>query len=58
MDPKLSFLFYLAAFICFVLAALAPGALAGRAGRSVSLLPLGLALWLFPTLWTTGTGAF
>lgn len=63
MDPKLTFLFYLAAVVCFGVAAFAPGAPGlgrhggGIAGR-ISLVPLGLALWLFPTMWDTGTNAF
>lgn len=63
MDPRLTFIFYLAAVVCFGVAALAPAASGpGRPGRGVggrvSLVPLGLALWLFPTMWETGTGAF
>lgn len=57
MDERLVFLFYLAAVVCFALAAAG-----GRVGRArtggLGLLPLGLALWLFPTLWNTGTAAF
>jgi hypothetical protein len=61
MDPKLTFLFYLAAVVCFLIAAFAQIA-AGRTGRAlggrVGLVPLGLALWLFPAMWTAGTSAF
>lgn len=56
MDPRLTFLFYLGALICFALAA-AGGRVGPRTG-TVGLLPLGLALWLFPTLWNTGVQAF
>lgn len=53
MNPKLQALFYLAALVCFVVAT------AGFSGRKkLSLLPLGLALWLFPTFWTTFKAAF
>lgn len=63
MDPEVTFFFYLAAVICFVLAALGEGWRYGVRGRRglaprVVLVPLGLALWLFPTLWTTGQAAF
>ncbi len=63
MDPKLAFIFYLVAVVCFGLAAFAPvapgyGRAGGGFGARVGLVPLGLGLWLFPTMWTTGTGAF
>lgn len=55
MDPKIKFVFYLAAVACFVLAALP----ARRRGLAVvAFLPLGLALFVFPTLWDTGVAAF
>lgn len=61
MDPKLAFFFYLAAVVCFGIAAFSPVGI-GRTGRGIGtrlgLVPLGLGLWLFPTMWTTGTGAF
>jgi hypothetical protein len=56
MDPRLEFVFYLGALICFGLAA-AGGRVGPRTGN-VGLLPLGLALWLFPLLWNTGVAAF
>ena len=57
MDPKSQFFFYLAALICFVLAALGDlwkyGARTRRgATAAVALVPLGLALMVFPTMWT------
>jgi hypothetical protein len=57
MDPKAQFFFYLAAFICFVLAAIGDawkyGARTRRGAVSaLALIPLGLALFVFPTLWT------
>ncbi|MBW3548318.1 MAG: hypothetical protein KY452_09335 [Actinobacteria bacterium] len=62
MDPKLAFFFYLAALVCFALAAFSPmGPGVGRGGgigARVGLVPLGLALWLFPLLWATGAAAF
>lgn len=63
MDPTLTFLFYLAAIVCFGIAAFAPaGPGLGRTGRGVGarvgLVPLGLALWLFPTMWATASAAF
>jgi hypothetical protein len=59
MDPKLAFLFYLAAVVCFGVAAFSPVGLSGRGvGTRIGLVPLGLGLWLFPTMWSTGTSAF
>ena len=63
MDPEISFFFYLGAIICFVLAALGEGwRYGGRTRRgvapSLALLPLGLALAFFPTMWTVGIDAF
>jgi hypothetical protein len=63
MDPEISFFFYLGAIICFVLAALGEGWRYGartRAGLkpSLALLPLGLALAFFPTMWDTAVVAF
>ncbi|HVF73630.1 MAG TPA: hypothetical protein VM938_01170 [Acidimicrobiales bacterium] len=56
MDPTIRFLFYLAAAICFAIAAFA----AGRAGRgnSIGFLPLGLLLWIAPSVWDAGSAAF
>ena len=53
MDIKLKFLFYLAAVICFAVAAFG-----ARYSARIGLLPLGLALFIFPTLWDTGVAAF
>lgn len=63
MSAKTTFWFYLAAVVCFVVAAAGEGWRYGRLGRRgiaprVVLVPLGLALWLFPLLWTTGQAAF
>jgi hypothetical protein len=63
MDPKVAFWFYLAAVICFVLAAAGEGWRFGSLGRRgaaprIMLVPLGLALFAFPTMWTVGTQAF
>lgn len=63
MDIEVRFFFYLAAVICLVLAALGEGWRYGGRGRRglaprLVLVPLGLALWLFPTLWDTGVAAF
>lgn len=55
MSVEVRFFFYLAAVVCFVLAALAPG---GKALARVGLTPLGLAFFVFPTLWDTGEAAF
>lgn len=63
MSKEVEFFFYLAAVICFGLAAAGEGWRYGRLGRRglaprVVLVPLGLALWLFPLLWNTGKLAF
>ena len=56
MDLKVQFFFYLAATIVFVMAALGNGLKLGK--RGMVLVPLGLALWLFPTLWNIGEAAW
>lgn len=56
MDPNIRFFFYLAAFIVFVFSFLGRRVKLGR--RSITEVPLGLALWLFPLLWETGEAAF
>jgi len=63
MDKEVEFFFYLAAVVCFVLAAAGEGWKFGSRGRRglsprLVLLPLGLALWLFPLMWNTGQAAF
>lgn len=63
MSPKTAFFFYLAALLCFLVAAAGEGWRYGRLGRRgmaprVVLVPLGLALWLFPTLWNAFKAAF
>ncbi len=56
MDPKIKFFFYLAALIVFLFSMLGRGVKLG--GRGLTEVPLGLALWLFPTLWDVGVDAF
>lgn len=63
MDPEVAFFFYLGAVACFVLAAIGEGWRFGartRAGLkpTIALLPLGLALAFFPTMWDAGVAAF
>jgi hypothetical protein len=63
MDPEVAFWFYLAAVVCFVLAAIGESWKYGTRTRrglkpTLALLPLGLALFAFPTMWTVGTEAF
>ena len=58
LSLKVQFIFFLAAIICLGIAALGEGGRGrGIAGR-ISLVPFGLALWLFPTVWNTGHAAF
>ena len=63
MDVEVKFFFYLAAVICFVVAAAGEGWRYGGRGRRglaprVVLVPLGLALAFFPTMWDAGVEAF
>jgi hypothetical protein len=63
MDKEVEFFFYLGAVICFALAAAGEAWRYGRLGRRgmaprIVLVPLGLALWLFPLMWNTGQAAF
>ena len=60
LDPKIKFIFYAAAVACFVLAAVGSTGRGGGRGAMtrVSLVPLGLALFVFPTMWDTGAAAF
>jgi hypothetical protein len=63
MDPKISFFFYLGAVICFAIAAAGPawkhGLRSRRGGTpTLVLVPLGLALAVFPTMWTVATVAW
>jgi hypothetical protein len=63
MSDKTSFFFYLGAVICFVVAAAGEGWRFGRLGRRgiaprLVLVPLGLALFVFPIMWDTGVAAF
>ena len=51
-------IFYIAAVVCFVLAAL-PTATANRfPGGAFRLVALGLGLWLWPLMWVTTKAAF
>jgi hypothetical protein len=63
LSPKTSFFFYLASVICFAIAAAGSEWRFGRLGRRgvaprLVLVPLGLALFVFPIMWTTGKAAF
>ena len=63
MEPEVSFFFYLGALVCFILAAIGETwRYGGRTRRglkpTLTLLPFGLALAVFPTLWNTGELAF
>jgi hypothetical protein len=50
--------FYLAAVVCFVLAAFAATLAKRFPGGPLGLVALGLALWLWPTMWTSMDVAF
>ena len=63
MSPKTSFFFYLGAVICFAIAAAGANWRFGRLGRQgveprLVLVPLGLVLYVFPLMWSTGKAAF
>jgi hypothetical protein len=63
VDPKVSFFFYMGAILCFVIAAIGDVWKYGRRTRRgvaaiLSPLAFGLALVVFPTLWTTATIAW
>ncbi len=63
MSDETKFFFYLGAVICFVIAAAGADWRFGRLGRRgvaprLVLVPLGLALFVFPTMWDTGVAAF
>lgn len=63
MSDKTTFFFYLAAVICFVIAAAGQDWRFGRMGRRgiaprLVLVPLGLALYVFPQMWDLGEVAF
>lgn len=53
MNIQLRFLFLLAALVCFGLAAAG-----GRVSTRIGLVPLGLALFIFPSVWDAGVAAF
>jgi hypothetical protein len=57
VDPTVKFFVYLASVACFALAALG-GARRGRAATAEVLVPLGLLLFVLPTLWDAGKAAF
>jgi hypothetical protein len=57
MSPKLTFLCYLAAAVCWGLAALG-GTRKGSAGQPAVLVPLGLLFFVLPILWTAWEKAF
>ena len=57
-DSELTALFYLGAIVVWALAAFAGAAVSRRAGGSIGLVALGLALFVFPTMWRTMDAAF
>ncbi len=63
MSDETRFFFYLGAVLCFVIAAAGADWRFGRLGRRgvaprIVLVPLGLALFVFPAMWDTGVAAF
>jgi hypothetical protein len=50
--------FYIAAFVCFIMAAFTFGFAGNWRGGSIGLVALGLALWIFPLMWNTVDQAF
>jgi len=55
---KSTALCYVAAVVCFALAAFVSSAAGRFRGGSIALVALGLALWLWPTMWQTVDLAF
>ena len=49
---------YLAAVVCFALAAFVAPATSRFPGGALGLVSLGLGLWLFPLMWNTMETAF
>jgi hypothetical protein len=62
LDYKIQFLFYAAAVVCFLLAAVQGTGRGGAATRGamarVSLVPIGLALFVFPFMWNAAAAGF
>lgn len=60
LDNKIVFVFYAAAVVCFVLAAVQSSGRGGGRGAmaSVNLVPVGLALFVFPFMWNAGAAGF
>jgi len=57
-DSELTALFYLGAVVVWGLAAFAGTTMGRRAGGPIGLVALGLALFVFPTMWRTMDVAF
>jgi hypothetical protein len=57
-DSELTALFYLGAIVVWLLAAFAGASWGRRTGGSIGLVALGLALFVFPTMWRTMDVAF
>lgn len=62
LDPKVQFLFYAGAVACFLLAALQGSGRGGATTRGamarVNLVPIGLALFVFPFMWNAAVAGF
>lgn len=63
LGPETSFFVYLSSMICFLVAAVGADWRFGRLGRQgiaprLVLVPLGLALFVFPFVWNAGKAAF
>ena len=63
LDHKIVFLFYAAAVACFLLAAAGDmgrggGGMRRGAMARIALVPLGLALYVFPQMWNEAAAGF
>jgi hypothetical protein len=58
LGDEVTAIFLLAALVCFVMAAFTFGFAGSWRGGSVGLVALGLALYIFPTVWNTVDAAF
>jgi hypothetical protein len=58
LGDEITAILYIAAFVCFLMAAFTFGLAGGWRGGSIGLVALGLACWIFPLMWNTVDAAF
>jgi hypothetical protein len=57
-NDELTAIFYIAAVVIWALAAFAGGIFGRRAGGAIGMVAIGLAVYVFPTMWNTCDAAF